>query len=94
MEQKLQLFRVLFVHNVQLILQHAEDTVRRAVDLCDLPGVERRADHAVGAGVDDGGGSAGLPENAGADQFLAHEKASKIYSRKIKLYARYFLIMR
>ena len=54
-------------HDEELVVQNALDAVVGTVDLGDLLCVERGADDAVGAGVDDRGGTAGLTEDAGAD---------------------------
>ena len=67
--QQLQLARVLLAHVEQAVGKHALDAVLRAVDGGDAVGVKRRADHAVGAGVDDRGRAAGLTDDAGAFQF-------------------------
>ncbi len=63
-EQVLQLLRVLLVHDHQLIVQHALDAVDGAVDLGDVFVFQRGLDDAVGAGVDDGGRTAGLADDA------------------------------
>ena len=73
-QQQLQLRRVFLVHDIELVVQHALDAVRGAVDLRDALGVQTGADRAVSAGVDDGGGAAGLPDDAGAlqNRFRCH----------------------
>ena len=71
-EQQLQLCRVFLIHNIELVLQHTLDAVGSAVHLGDLLRVESGADNTVSTGVDDGGGAAGLTENAGSYKFLAH----------------------
>ena len=83
MQQQLQLLGIFLVHHIQFIVQYAADAVRRAVDRGDFLRVQRGADHAVGAGVDDGRGPAGLTEDAGANQFLAHcQVSSNIQNEK------------
>ena len=63
---------VFLVHAQQLVVQNALDAVVRAVDLCDAVCVERGADAAVGAGVDDRGRSAGLADDQSALQSFRH----------------------
>ena len=79
--QQLQLGGVLLAHVEQPVVQHALDAVLRAQDAGDIGIFQRGADNAVRTGVDDGSGSAGLAEDAGAFQFT-HEKQppQKIFS--------------
>ena len=66
-KKQLKLFRVLFIHNIQLVLEDALDAMSGAVNFCDLLRIQSRADHAVGTGVDNGSGAARLSENARTD---------------------------
>ena len=74
MEQEPQLFRILFIHHEELVIQNALNAVVGTVNLGDLLSVKRCTDHTVGAGVDHRGRTAGLAKDAGADKFLAHGK--------------------
>ena len=67
-EQVLQLLRVLLVHDHQLIVQHALDAVEGAVNLGDVFVFQSGPDDAVGAGIDDGGRTAGLADDDGTGQ--------------------------
>ena len=69
-QQQFQLGRIFLVHNHQAVVENAHDAVMRAVDLGDAVALQGGFDDAVGAGVDDGGGSAGLTDDGGADQGL------------------------
>ena len=79
--QQFQLGGVLLAHIEQPVVQHALDAMLRAQDAGDVGVFQSGADDAVGAGVDDGSGTAGLAEDAGAFQFT-HEKQPprKIFS--------------
>ena len=70
MEQKPELFGILFIHHVELIVKNALDTVRSTVDLGDLLGLQSRADNAVSTCVDDCSGTSGLPEYTCTNQFF------------------------
>ena len=72
MEQQLQLLRIFFIHHIELIVENAADPVRRTINFRDFLCVQSSADHAIGAGIDNCRRSAGLPKDAGADQFLTH----------------------
>ena len=61
--------RVLLAHVEQAVVQNALDPVLRTQHAGDVGVLQRRGDDAVGTGVDDGSGAAGLAENAGAFQF-------------------------
>ena len=63
-EQQLQLGGVLLGHINEPVVEHALDAVLRAVDLGDGLVVQSGTDHAVGAGVDDRSGAAGLADDA------------------------------
>ena len=67
--QQLQLAGILLSHVVQLVLQHTLDAVGGAEHPGNAVGVQRGADHAQGAGVDDGGWAAGLRDDTGPSQF-------------------------
>ncbi len=69
-EQQLQLLGVLLAHVIELVVQHALDAVGRAVDGGDAGVIESGADHAIGAGVNDRGGAAGLADDQGATQLF------------------------
>ncbi len=71
-EQQLQLLGILLAHVIQLVVEDTLDTVGRAVDSGDVGAVQGGADDAVGAGVDDGSRAAGLTDNQGALQCVAH----------------------
>ena len=71
--QQLQLGGVLLAHVEQTVVQHTFDAVLRAQDAGDTGVFQSGADDAVGAGVDDRSGPAGLAEDTGAFQFT-HEK--------------------
>ena len=68
--QQAQLLGILLSHVEQSVIQDAHDTVLRTQHLCDSAGLQRRVDHAVGTGVDNGSGAAGLPDNTCAAQFF------------------------
>ena len=70
--QAIEFCAVFLVHAQQFVVQNALDAVVRAVDLCDAVCVERSADAAVGAGVDDRGRSAGLADDQSALQSFRH----------------------
>ena len=63
-KQQLQLLGILLTHVVQLIVQHAFDAVGHSINGSDIRAVQCGANNAVCAGVDDGGGTAGLANNA------------------------------
>ena len=65
-----QLLGVLQTHVKQPVVQHALDAVLCAQHLGDAAGFQRGVNDAVGAGVDDGSGAAGLADDAGAFQFV------------------------
>ena len=67
-KQVLQLCSVLKGHVDQPVIEHALDSVLRAVDLCNRIAVQRGADNAVRTGIDDGSGTAGLTYNTSAFQ--------------------------
>ena len=71
-EQQLQLLGVLLAHVVQLVVEHSLDAVSRSVYGGDVGTVQSGADDSVGAGVDDRGGAAGLTDDQGALQCVAH----------------------
>ena len=62
----------MFVARISDVDQDALNAVGSAVDCGNLFRVKGCADHAVGAGVDYGGGATGLTENAGTDQLFRH----------------------
>ena len=62
-EQAFQLCGVLLIHHHQAVVEDADDAVKRAVDLGDVLALQRGLDDAVGAGVDNGGGTAGLTDD-------------------------------
>ena len=64
MRQKLKFCRILFIHDEKLVVENANYTVRRTVDLGDVLGFKRSLDNAVRAGVDNRSRSARLTENA------------------------------
>ena len=68
--QQPQLLRVLLPHVKQPVGQHALDAVLRAQYLGDGAGLQRRVDDAVGAGIDDRRGTAGLADDTRAAQFF------------------------
>ena len=68
--QQPQLLRVLLPHVKQPVGQHALDAVLRAQHLGDGAGLQRRVDDAVGAGIDDRRGTAGLADDTRAAQFF------------------------
>ena len=72
-QQQFQFLRILFVHDIEFVFQNTLDPMRGTVDLGDALCVKRGADHAVGAGIDDGSGAAGLAENACSAKLIAHE---------------------
>ena len=74
MQQVTQLFGIFLIHHEQLVIQHADDTVRGTVNLGDFLRFQSGFDHAVSAGVNNGSRSSGLPEDAGANKFLRHGK--------------------
>ena len=76
-QQKTELLRIFLIHYIQTVRQNALDAVGCTVDLGDLLRFQSGLDHAVGAGIDHGGGTAGLAENAGSDQFFRHSSASQ-----------------
>ena len=69
-EQEPKLVLILLIHIVQNVVQNAPDAVGGSVYVGDALVVQCGADHAVGAGVDDGGGTAGLSDQAGTNQFI------------------------
>ena len=71
--EEAQFIGVLLIHVVELVFQNTLDPMRGTVDLGDALCVKRGADHAVGAGIDDGSGAAGLAENACSAKLIAHE---------------------
>ncbi len=71
--QQLQLGGVLLAHVKQAVVQNALDAVLRTQHPGDVGIVQSGTDYAVGAGVDDRGGSSGLTKDTGAFQFT-HEK--------------------
>ena len=75
-QQQLQLSRVFLVHDVQLVIQNAADTMGSAVNRSNFFRVKRGTDNAVCAGVDDSGRSAGLTKNAGTNEFFRHVSSS------------------
>ena len=75
--QQRQLLGILQPHIKQAVVQHALDAVLRAEHLRDGAGLERRVDHAVCAGIDDGRGAAGL-----ADDTCAFQLFHKSYLRR------------
>ena len=70
----LQLRRVLEAHIVKRIGQYAGNAVIGAQHLGDLLRVESGTNGAVGRSVDNGSRAAGLTDDAGADEFVCHEK--------------------
>ena len=72
MQKKAQFFGILFIHDIKLVIQDTLNAVGRPINLRNLRGIQRSTDHAVGTGVDDGSGTAGLTENAGTDQLFRH----------------------
>ena len=68
--QKPQLLGILQPHVKQAVIQHALDAVLCAQHLGDGAGLQRRVDHAVSAGIDNGSGAAGLTDNTRAAQFF------------------------
>ena len=72
--QAVKLGTVFFVHAQKLVVQNALDAVICAVDPGDAVGVERGADAAVRAGVDDGRRAAGLTDDQCAFQCFRHNK--------------------
>ena len=68
--QKTQLLGVLQAHVEQAVIQNTLDAVLGTQHLGNGAGLQRRVDHAVSAGVDDGSGAAGLADDAGAFQFI------------------------
>ena len=72
--QAIEFCAVFLVHAQQLVVQNALDAVVRAVDLRDAVCVERGADAAVRAGVDDGRRAAGLTDDQCAFQCFRHNK--------------------
>ena len=68
--QQPQLLRVLLPHVKQPVGQHALDAVLRAQHLGDGAGLQRRVDDAVGAGIDDRRGTAGLADDTGSSQLI------------------------
>ena len=71
-QQKLKFCRILFIHDEKLVVENANYTVRRTVDLGDVLGFKRSLDNAVRAGVDNRSRSARLTENACPYQFPVH----------------------
>ena len=80
--QQLQLGGILLTHIKQTVVQNALDAVLRAEDAGDIGVFQGRGDHAVGTGVDNGSGAAGLAEDTGAFQF-AHMKILLTIQNKI-----------
>ena len=70
MHHVLQLRSVLFVHDHQLIVEHALDAVESTVDLGDVGVSQAGLNNAVGGAVDNGGRAAGLTDNQGTNQIL------------------------
>ncbi|MPM30812.1 hypothetical protein SDC9_77362 [bioreactor metagenome] len=73
--EKRKLLFVLLSHIKKLFRQNSLNSVGCAQDLGNASGFQRRFNHALGAGVDDGGGPARLSQNTGAFQFT-HSKTS------------------
>ena len=73
MEHVLQLGSVFLIHDHQLVVQNAHDTVVRAVHLGDVLVLQAGLDDAVRGAVDNGGRAAGLADDQRADKrFLRH----------------------
>ena len=72
MQQQLQFLRILLSHVVQLVVQHALDSVGRAVNVGDFRCVQSGTDNAVGTGIDHGCGTARLTDDTCAFKFLCH----------------------
>ena len=79
--EQAELIGVLLAHVVELVLEHALDAVGGAVDLGYAVRVKRSPDHAVGAGVDDGGRASGLAYDTGSPERFFHTVTSKILKR-------------
>ena len=67
---QVQLSGVLLSHVVQLVLQHTLDAVGGAQHLSDAGSLQGGLDDALGTGVDDGGGAAGLADDTGSSQLI------------------------
>ena len=68
--QQLQLSGIFFIHDIQLIIQHAFDTVGGAVYLGNLLAFQRRLNGAQRAGIDDRRRSAGLADDTSSLEFF------------------------
>ena len=73
--EKLQLLGGFLAHIIQLVLQHALDPVGGAQYAGDTISFQRRLDGALGAGIDDGSGAAGLTDDTCSSKF-AHDWSS------------------
>ena len=73
--QQLQFRRFLLPHVVQTVLQHALDAMGCTQHAGDAVSLQSRLDSPLHTGIDDGGGAAGLSDDARAFQF-AHMKSS------------------
>ena len=71
-QQQTQFLGILLIHHKKAVVQNAFDPVLGTVNLGDFFSVQCSADHAIGTGVDDGGGAAGLAKDSCADQFFTH----------------------
>ena len=71
-QQELKFCRILFIHDEKLVVENANYTVRRTVDLGDVLGFKRSLDNAVRAGVDDRSRPPRLTENTCPYQFPIH----------------------
>ena len=80
--QQLQLGGVLLTHVEQTVIQNTLDAVLCTQDPGDVGVLQGSCDHAVGTGVDNGSGTAGLTEDTGAFQF-AHMKILLTIQNKI-----------
>ena len=72
-QKQRKLISCFFAHIVKDFVDDAADAVRRAVDFIDMRVVQSRTDDAVDACVDHGSRSAGLSDDAIADQFVLHK---------------------
>ena len=68
--QQAQLLGILLPHVEQPIVKYTHDAVLGTQHLGNGAGLQRRVDHAVGTGIDNGSGAAGLTDNTRAAQFF------------------------